>query len=162
MPMKLASSIVISVLFVACCLLSGCVERTISITSEPPGALVYLNDQEIGRTPCEVAFIHHGTYDVRLVLDGYEPYIGPGDAEAGLGGIPPFDLFAEILPFQFHEDVKWHYDLMPVMTDMDAMVDRATQLRARLHDNDADNTNADEQVVEESASEIANDAKETE
>lgn len=55
--------------------LAGCVERTISITSDPSGALVFLNDEEIGRTPCEASFLHYGTYDVRIVKDGYEPYM---------------------------------------------------------------------------------------
>jgi hypothetical protein len=46
--------------------LLGCVERTISITSEPEGALVYLNDEEVGRTPVSVPFTFYGVYDVRL------------------------------------------------------------------------------------------------
>jgi hypothetical protein len=46
--------------------LVGCVERTISITSEPRGALVYLNDEEVGRTPVSVPFTYYGVYDVRL------------------------------------------------------------------------------------------------
>jgi hypothetical protein len=46
--------------------LLGCVERTISITSEPRGALVYLNDEEVGRTPVSVPFTYYGVYDVRL------------------------------------------------------------------------------------------------
>jgi len=41
-----------ALILIAClCVLSlGCVERRLMITSEPSGALVYLNDQEIGRT----------------------------------------------------------------------------------------------------------------
>jgi len=46
--------------------LVGCVERTITITSEPSGALVHLNDEEIGRTPVTVPFRFYGVYDVRL------------------------------------------------------------------------------------------------
>ncbi|MFB3120043.1 MAG: PEGA domain-containing protein [Stenotrophomonas maltophilia] len=40
------------------------------ITSEPPGALVWLNDREIGRTPVDVDFEFYGRYDVRLHLPG--------------------------------------------------------------------------------------------
>jgi hypothetical protein len=50
----------------AATLLAGCVERTITINSEPQGALVYLNDEEVGRTPVSVPFLYYGTYDVRL------------------------------------------------------------------------------------------------
>lgn len=46
--------------------LSGCIERTITITSEPSGSLVHLNDEPVGRTPLTVPFTFYGTYDVRL------------------------------------------------------------------------------------------------
>lgn len=46
--------------------LAGCVQRVISITSQPSGALVYLNDEEVGRTPVSVPHLFYGVYDVRL------------------------------------------------------------------------------------------------
>ncbi len=49
---------------------AGCVERTITITSDPPYALVWLNDEEIGRTPVTVPFTFYGKYDVRLIHEG--------------------------------------------------------------------------------------------
>ena len=49
----------------------GCLERTVTITSDPEGALVTLNDQQIGRTPVETGFRYFGVYDVRLELEGY-------------------------------------------------------------------------------------------
>lgn len=54
---------------------SGCgrVARTITIDSEPPGAIVWLNDNEVGRTPVTVPFTWYGTYRVYLEKDGYEP-----------------------------------------------------------------------------------------
>ena len=62
-------------------LMSACVRRTIEITSEPEGALVWLNDREVGRTPCSIEFTHYGRYDVRLRRDGFEPISGFGDAD---------------------------------------------------------------------------------
>ena len=53
-------------------LLAGCVERTIKITSQPSGALVYLNDEEVGRTPTEVRFTFYGDYSVILRKEGHE------------------------------------------------------------------------------------------
>ena len=35
---------------------AGCVERTITVRSDPPGALVYLDDVERGETPCTFRF----------------------------------------------------------------------------------------------------------
>src|SRR5688500_18580755 len=50
----------------------GCVVREMVIDSEPRGALVYLNDQEIGRTPLTKEFTWYGTYDAVVRLEGYE------------------------------------------------------------------------------------------
>lgn len=112
--------------------LAGCVERTISITSDPSGALVFLNDEEIGRTPCEAAFLHYGTYDVRIVKDGYEPYMGPAEAKVPLYDLPGPDLVAAFLPVRLRSRVEWHFTLLPVQDDEAAMIDRARQLRSRM------------------------------
>lgn len=111
---------------------TGCVERTISITSDPEGALVYLNDEEIGRTPCRVKFLHYGTYDVRLVKEGYEPLHEPAEAEVPLYDLPGPDFFAEALPLKFHSQIEWHFEMTPVREDPEAMINRGRQMRARL------------------------------
>ena len=57
------------------CLLSGasgCVQRRMTIRSNPPGALVYVDDYQIGTTPVSTDFIYYGTRKIRLVKDGYE------------------------------------------------------------------------------------------
>ncbi|MBT4015057.1 MAG: PEGA domain-containing protein, partial [Deltaproteobacteria bacterium] len=36
-----------------------------SISSNPPGALIWVNDREIGRTPVSFNFTYHGEYDIR-------------------------------------------------------------------------------------------------
>jgi len=57
-------------LFAALLLITGCVERLITVKSTPAGALVYLNDEEVGRTPVTVPFRFYGVYDVRLEHEG--------------------------------------------------------------------------------------------
>ncbi|MBQ1338689.1 MAG: PEGA domain-containing protein, partial [Thermoguttaceae bacterium] len=54
--------------------LTGCnaVKRRLTITSEPSGALVYLNDKEIGRTPISQNFTYSGSYKIRCLKEGYE------------------------------------------------------------------------------------------
>jgi len=113
-------------------LAAGCVERTIRITSEPAGAMVYLNDEEVGRTPCETAFLHYGTYDVRLVKEGFEPYTGPAVASAPLYDLPGPDLVADLLPIRIGSHIDWHFTLERVADDDPAMIDRARQLRERM------------------------------
>lgn len=43
-----------------------------TIRSNPPGATVYVDQQQIGTTPVSHEFIYYGTRDIRLVADGYE------------------------------------------------------------------------------------------
>ena len=111
-------------------ILCGCVERTISITSDPPGALVWLNDREVGRTPVNVEFLHYGKYDVRLRLDGYDAMLTFGNAT------PPWwdslgpDFFAEIVPADLHSQISWHYVLEPQNNDLGALIERANNLRS--------------------------------
>lgn len=52
--------------------LSGCVERRYTIRSEPPGALVVVNNEEIGRTPVSRNYTYYGDRDITLMLDGYQ------------------------------------------------------------------------------------------
>jgi len=51
---------------------TGCVQRRMTIRSSPPGALVYVDDYQIGTTPVSTDFIYYGTRKIRLVKDGYE------------------------------------------------------------------------------------------
>lgn len=50
----------------------GCVQRRMSIRSNPPGALVYVDDYQLGATPVSHDFVYYGTRKIRLVKDGYE------------------------------------------------------------------------------------------
>ena len=94
--------------------LAGCLERRIEVTSTPPGALVWLNDREIGRTPCGATFKFYGEYDVRLALDGYSTLQTSRTASAPFYEYPGPDLVAEVLPLDFEHVERWHFDLSPL------------------------------------------------
>ena len=118
---------------------AGCLERRISITSEPPGALVWVNDVEIGRTPVDTDFTFYGDFDVRLRKDGYEPITTHKRAGAPWYEIPPFDLVATALPFNIDTDVTWHFDLKPQESTVigkeaseQGAIERAKELREKL------------------------------
>jgi hypothetical protein len=51
---------------------AGCVQRRMTIRSNPPGALVYVDDYQLGATPVSHDFVYYGTRKIRLVKDGYE------------------------------------------------------------------------------------------
>lgn len=110
----------------------GCVRRTISITTEPPGALVWLNDREIGRTPLEVDFLFYGIYDVRLVKEDFEPLITTGNAKVPIWDTVGLDLVSELMPFELHSRVEWHYVLESVLKDEADLLRRARELRSRV------------------------------
>lgn len=119
-------------------LLTGCVERRISITSEPTGALVWVNDVEVGRTPTEANFKHYGKYDVRLELDGYDTLQTVGDASTPWWDFPGPDLIAEAVPGA-KSTIKWHFELSPALASTmpkdqfeSGMIDRAHALRDQL------------------------------
>jgi hypothetical protein len=125
-----------ALLLLLTCLLSvGCVQRTISITSEPAGALVYLNDDEVGRTPLTVPFVFYGIYDVRLEAEGYHPLWTQQKAKAPWWETPGIDLIAEAVP-DTKAELTWHFK-MDVQTpaedvDADVLLDHARQMRATI------------------------------
>ena len=121
-------------LLVMTCLLSvGCVQRTISITSDPPGALVYLNDDEVGRTPVTVPFTFYGVYDVRMEAEGYQPLWTQQKAKAPWWETPGIDLIAETQR-DAKAELKWHFTMQEQVpsedVDADKLLDHAKQLRA--------------------------------
>jgi hypothetical protein len=113
----------------------GCVQRTLSITSEPPGAVVTVNNREIGRTPLKTDFEQYGWYDVQLRREGYETLKVSQPLHAPWWGYPPFDLLAEAMPWHPKDRRALHYKLSPT-TEREAspasMLERAASLRSRL------------------------------
>jgi hypothetical protein len=120
---------------VAAAVLGGCVEREITITSEPEGALVHLNDQEVGRTPVDVPFTFYGTYDVRLEKAGYKPLWTEKRAKAPWWEYPGPDLVAEAVPGA-RSNPQWHFDLSqatpPGERDPQKLLDNANEMRRKL------------------------------
>jgi hypothetical protein len=119
--------------------LAGCLSRTMVITSTPPGATVYLNDLEVGRTPVEVEFEWYGVYDVRLRLEGCEPLVTSRQAHAPLHELPGIDFFTTLAPVRFRHRVHWHFDLTPALersldpADLEAaLLQRARDARGQV------------------------------
>ena len=112
----------------------GCgVQRTLQVESDPPGALVYLNGEEAGRTPMRKNFVWYGTYDVQLRKEGYHTLSRETKVWAPWWQWPPIDLFAEVLPL---EDKHFaHYTLKPITAEEAQpreLLGRAVAMRRRL------------------------------
>ena len=92
-------------LMVACMSAVGCVDRTVKINSEPAGALVYLNDQEIGRSPVKVNFTWYGDYDIIIRQKGYKTLQTSKRIDAPWYQWPGIDLVTEcLIPTTIHDD----------------------------------------------------------
>lgn len=112
---------------------SGCVQRTITITSEPQGALVFLNDEEVGRTPLTVPFVYYGVYDVRLEAEGCQTLWTKERAEQPMWDYMGPDIIAEALPWGAKSRQEWHFKLPPAQPEnQDAVISHAKQMRSML------------------------------
>jgi PEGA domain-containing protein len=51
---------------------SGCMHRRLTIRSNPPGALVQVDGEEVGHTPVAIDYTYYGTREITLQLAGYK------------------------------------------------------------------------------------------
>lgn len=113
----------------------GCVEQTLSIDSNPPGALVYLNDQEVGRTPLTRDFRWYGDYDIQVRQEGYETLSTHQMLAAPAWNWVPLDLFAYILPLKLKDHKSMSFTLKPLDLSKDepaGLVERAESMKGDL------------------------------
>ena len=81
---------------------AGCVQRRMTIRSNPPGALVYVDDYQLGQAPVSTDFIYYGTRKIRLVKDGYET----------LTVRQPFPIpWYEVFPLDFVTENLWPWEI---------------------------------------------------
>ncbi len=110
---------------------AGCIERAIHITSEPVGAMVWVNDVEVGRTPVEVEYEWEGAYDVRVMLEGYEAVWEKRNVKGELHDVPGLDLIATVAPTRFRSETRWHFELRRAEEDVDGLVERGREMGER-------------------------------
>lgn len=121
----------------SCLFMFGCVKRTISISSNPSGALVWVNDREVGRTPVTIDFVYYGEYDVRLEKDGLEPVMTSSEATSPAWDFPGVDVVVEIFSNQ-ESNVFWHFDLEPRNDDPELLLLRANSARRSVVENESE------------------------
>jgi hypothetical protein len=123
----------------------GCVERKIVIGSSPPGALVTLNDVEVGRTPVKVPFTWYGDYDIRL---RYERNVAGPDERPVIKryylhthkktttpwfDVLGIDLVTELWPADFKDEQVWAFEIPEVVEPTDEeLIQRARDLQEQL------------------------------
>lgn len=110
---------------------SGCVRRTMTITTEPPQALVFLNDQEVGRSEVNTDFLWYGDYEVVIRKEGYETLRTHWDVKPPWYQRVPFDFLAEVFwPGTVVDRRSRHFVLTEAKLPTSAeLIERATELR---------------------------------
>lgn len=111
----------------------GCVRRTLTITTDPPQALVFLNDEEIGRSEVSRDFLWYGDYDVIIRKKGYATLGTHWRIDPPWYQVMPIDFFAEVFwPGHLHDVHTRHFKLEPqVLPTVDELIERADEMRVR-------------------------------
>ena len=115
-------------------LASGCVERQLTINTQPQGALVSLNDEEIGVSPVSVSFNWYGDYNVHVSKEGYETLKTHRKLKGPWYDAFPFDFFAQVLnPNRIVDSYEWTFDLSEKQTPTrEELVSDAEKLQKQL------------------------------
>ena len=131
---KQNSSVVILVALVALTIFAGCVERKLTINTRPQGAVVTLNDEEIGESPVTVNFNWYGDYYVRVSKEGYETLNTHRDLKGPWYDHFPFDFFAQIVnPNRIVDSYEWSFELSPGrQIGRDELIQNAKELKKQL------------------------------
>lgn len=129
--MSRSSRIIVALSLLTVVALSGCLRRRMMVRSNPPGAMVYVDNQQIGATPCSTDFVYYGTREIRLVKPGYETLTVNQPIPAPWYEIPPLDFVSEnLVPREIQDYRTLSYNLSPqVIVPTDQLLGRAEQLR---------------------------------
>ena len=123
-------------LVTAVAMLGGCVRRTLKITTEPPSALVFLNEEEVGRSEVTRDFLWYGDYSVIIRKEGYKTLKTHWDIKPPWYQRIPIDFLAEVLwPGHIHDTHETHFVLeKQEWPTSEELVNRAKDLQARARD----------------------------
>ncbi len=112
-------------------LFPGCVRRRLMVRSNPPGAMVYVDNQPIGSTPCSTDFVYYGTREIRLVKPGYETLTVNQPIPAPWYELPPLDFVSEnMIPRKIQDYRTVSYNMAPqVIVPTEQLINRAEELR---------------------------------
>ncbi len=123
-----------AVFFLAVSLLTGCVERELTINTQPQGALVVLNDEEIGNSPVTVPFNWYGDYRLRISKSGFETLNTHRKLKGPWYDHFPFDFFAQIVyPKRIVDSYEWTFELsLKQQISREELIEKADELKKQL------------------------------
>ncbi|WP_161488029.1 PEGA domain-containing protein [Sedimentisphaera cyanobacteriorum] len=106
--------------------LAGCVNRELKVITNPENADVYLNGEQIGKSPASVNFNWYGTYDVKIAKKGFKTLEQTAEIKRPLHDYFPLDIFAGIFNSGKTYTYRWHFDLEKASEpSREALIERA-------------------------------------
>jgi hypothetical protein len=97
--------LLLALILAAGILVPGCVERTMIIRSDPPGADLMVDGAEVGETPVTIPFLNYGTHQFILAAEGHQrrKLLQPVDA-------PGYETF----PIDFFVEMLWPWTVRDI------------------------------------------------
>ena len=133
---RIEQSTCLSIVCLIGLMVPGCVRRTMTISTEPSHALVFLNDQEVGRSTVTTDFLWYGDYDVVIRQEGYQTLQTHWEIKPPWYQMVPLDFFAEVLwPQHLHDQHERHFILEPAeWPTQKELIQRADETRQQALD----------------------------
>ena len=96
--------------------LVGCVHRRMTISSNPPGALVLMEGEEVGYTPMSMDFTYYGTREITLIKDGFQTKTVMQKVKAPWYQRGPLEFATDNFAFRkINDRHEFKFDLEPVL-----------------------------------------------
>lgn len=95
---------------------AGCVRKTFAVQSDPPGATVFVDGEEIGRTPIHnIQWFFDGTREIAVTKAGYLTERRIVKMRASWFSWFPFDIISElIIPWDIYDRRYYYFALKPI------------------------------------------------
>lgn len=124
-------SVVLMLLLAGSVSMTGCVHRRYTIRTDPPGALVVVNGEEIGPSPVSRSFTFYGDREITLMLDGFQTQTIIQPVKAPWYDNLLTEFFTEnVVPYTFRDEREFTYRLSPaVLPEIEPLRGRGQDLR---------------------------------
>ena len=102
-----------------------------TIRTNPPGAVAFVDDQRIGVTPVSTPFTYYGTRKIQLFKDGFEPLTVKQQFSVPWYEYPPLDFVVEnFWPREIRDERVVDFEMVPQqIVPNDELLGRAEVLR---------------------------------
>lgn len=129
-PQRSCCALIFCIL-IGCMALPGCVHRRMTITTNPPGALVMMEGEEVGYTPMAMDFTYYGTREITLIKDGFQTKTVMQKVKAPWYQRGPLEFATDNFALhKINDRHEFHFDLDPLApTSNQDLRSRAEQLR---------------------------------